>query len=1070
MSEAEFLNFEKDDFVVLESGIEFDELVQREESVRFYTKKEQEQDAFERLMPKGRTTLAQRNAVRNEVLHYSELYDEYIVPTEDDYALKEAEKTKRVDWVMPIYDTSVERKFSKSDVSDRGQALKLDVNRNAANYYSRMIRALPRPYGDSQVENVYPIEQITEFVNSDGKNPIRALPAYEIVTGLVNSDKTIDIRRKPVSETEDRVPFLGYYLQERSVDVPNPLPGHPFFESKEANTILTNVSFSDTFPDIEAIFEHGIPVTSDPYGEAKPYLKIYDVKLSSVPWNVWKSRFPPAPLENEPREPAALEFEPSANTEIPEKIQDQYEAPHYPGMSPREWLMRQVDGGSLIVKLLQSKASGSGSVEMLPGIEIPIPAYQKSTVEECRLTNLSFQDFSIRGILRRTWEMGKKDQIDLTCVPMEYVLQEQSRVGYKGRRLWKDGTEEEIKEKHIRLIKKYIRTFDTDKKEELRERTPMTEISEKRKEVLVLLKDAGRDRTDKYRDIKALLEDAIFSENTYTDSTGSFVVCAHTMGLLAGELLANPKSYYDTWGVQDSGFYVCKVCGQHIDAVEFDTSDDFDDNGMIVRRTVALDSVREDVLIPSTALEKIKSLFDKNSTAHSVMFLLIGVLQVEPTAAKLPMYLNLASAASEGIPTSDAGKLLRGIIGLITTAILLQTHDPILVPRRAFGSRPLKLNGFPRDTSSTEGDTIFDSLLLAVRKTFEAYPTAISDMYNVFVREVVKDSSKVRSVAIRVFNERFVKKQPEVVTALENAKLRAPAPKETAEVLSEGVRVPEKLGTIRECPPCIGSRAVLRGSRLPQIRQEMAPLRNGIYAAGSRKEIQKSESLRVESAPVEKREIQRLVRMKDALNGTYFAGKIGDGIQTNLAIASRLADMYQLPKPIRQVDPTQNSEELRDYARGLVYELVDSIRKIPANVGDFDKRIRADVTLVTLLSNLEKEKKEVRRISASERLSYVKINAKMTDIERDINTQLVKIGMGPVIITLEDRDLLAKRDEDEYKEIDKEVGVGLPQNNALDDGNAYRNADNGDYGDLAGRAEGRDELVAGFADDAERGI
>ena len=1064
MSEAEFLNFEKDEFVVLESGIEFDELVQREEAVRFYTKKEQEQDAFERLMPKGRSTLAQRNAVRNEVLHYSELYDDYIVPTEDDYALKEAEKTKKVDWVVPIYDTSIERKYSKPNVSDRGQILKLDVNRNAVNYYPRMIRALPRPYGDSQEGNVYPIEQITEFVNSDGENPVRGLPAYEIVTGLVNSDKTIDIRKKPVSETEDRIPFLGYYLRERPVGIPNPLPGHPFFESKDPNTILTNVSFSDTFPDIEAIFEHGIPVTSDPYEEAKPYLKLYDVKLSSVPWTVWKSRFPPAPLENEPREPVALPFESPNDSEMPEKIQEQYESPHYPGMSPREWLMRQVDGGSLIVKLLLSKSSENGSVEMLPGIDVPIPGYQKSTLEDCRLTGLSFQDFSIRGILRRT---GDKH---LSCVPIEYVLQEQSRLGYKGRRVWKDGTEEDIKEKHVRLIKKYIRKIQAEKKEELGPRTPMKEISEKRKEVLAVLKDTGRDRADKYRDIKTLLEDTVFSENTYTDSTGSFVLCAHTVGILAGELLSNPKEYYDTWGVAESGFYVCKVCGQHIDAVEFDTSDDFDDNGMIIQRTVLLDSVREDVFLPSTTLEKIRSLFDKNSVAHSVMFLLIGLLQVEPTAAKLPMYLNLASAVSEGIPTSDAGKLLRGVIGLVTTAILLQTHDPILVPRRAFGSRPLKLNGFPRDTSSTEGDTIFDSLLLAIRKTFEAYPTAISDMYNVFVREVVKDSSKVRGVAIRVFNDRFVKKQPEVVTALENAKLRAPAPKETTEVLSELVRVPEAFGVIRECPPCIGSRSVIQGARPPQVRQETVPLRDGIHAASSRKEIERIESVRVESVPVEKREIQRLVRMKDALNGTYLAGKIGDGIQTNLAIASRLADMYRLPKPVRQVDLTQNSEELRDYARGIVYELVDSIRKVAANVGDFDKRVRYDPTLVTLLSSLEKEKKEVRRISASERITYVKINAKMTDIERDINTQLVKIGMGPVLITLEDRDLMAKRDEDEYKEIDQEVGVGLPQNNALDDGNAEPNADDGDYGDLAGRAEGRDEIAVGFADDAERGI
>ena len=102
MSEAEFLSFDKDEFVVIEGGIEFEEPVQREERVRFYTKKEQEQDAFERIMPKGRSTLAQRNSARNEVLRYSDLYDEFVVVTENDYKLKEAEKTTSIPWVVPI--------------------------------------------------------------------------------------------------------------------------------------------------------------------------------------------------------------------------------------------------------------------------------------------------------------------------------------------------------------------------------------------------------------------------------------------------------------------------------------------------------------------------------------------------------------------------------------------------------------------------------------------------------------------------------------------------------------------------------------------------------------------------------------------------------------------------------------------------------------------------------------------------------------------------------------------------------------------------------------------------------
>jgi hypothetical protein len=198
--------------------------------------------------------------------------------------------------------------------------------------------------------------------------------------------------------------------------------------------------------------------------------------------------------------------------------------------------------------------------------------------------------------------------------------------------------------------------------------------------------------------------------------------------------------------------------------------------------------------------------------------------------------------------------------------------------------------------------------------------------------------------------------------------------------------------------------------------------------------------------------------------------KIGDSIQTNLAIASRLADMYQLPVPVRSVDPSQNPAELRDYSRGLVFQLVDAILKIPKYARDFDARIRSDITLSCLLAKLEDEKNEVRRVSTLERMSVLKTNAKMTDIERQTNVELGKIGMAPVIVTLEDRDIFARRDEEEREDLEFEVGVGLVQDNAFDEGNAYNDADDGDYGDLPGRFAGRDVDIPGFGDDAERSI
>lgn len=1060
MSEAEILTLNEGDFVVLEEAIEFDEKVQREERVRFYTKTEQNQDAFEKLIPKGASTLAQRERARREVTSYSDLYDEYILPTAEDYVLREQKKTTEVDWIKPIYREGVE-----GTDNDLVQML---VQRTAANYYPRMVRSFPKPYGvPGQGDIIFPLEKPTELVNTVGEKTLRAVPDYRMTTALVNEDNTIEIRKKPVSNTGDEVPFVGYYLFERPVDIPNPMPGHPFFENTKAKALLNTAALADLFPSVDAIFTHGIPVTGDPYGEASPFLKVYDVKLAEIPWSVWKTRFPPVAVENEIRERLSLSFPKSEGTTVSSNVQDLYGSKHYGGMSPREWLMRQEDGGALIVRLLLSESNEFGNVEALPGIDLPLPGYPATTVEECRLSGISFQDFTTRGILRRSWEGNR---VSFSCVPMEYVQQERARIGYMGRTTWRDDTADKLKEKHVRLLKKYTPLKEPEGKKEIGSRTPGKEVSDTRKQVLAILHDSGRDRTDKLRDIKLLLEGAVYSEKTYTDQAGLYIVCAHTMELLSGSLLANPDLFYDTWGVKESGFYVCKVCGQHIDSVEYDTSDDFDDSDMVIRHAEVLDSGKGDTVVSSTALQKIRHLLDKNSTVHLVMFLLLGLLQVEPTVDKMPMYLNMAASAAEGISTTGQGVLLRGVIGLVATGILLQTHQPFLIPRRAFGPKPLKMSGFPRDTDETKGETVFDSLLLVIRKTFEAYPSSINDMYATFVREVVKDSSKVRTVAIRVFNERFLKKQPELKMALESAKSYVPPPEEAPSTLPTMVPVPEKLGEIKNYPLCGGSAVVFMPPNLPKIRQAEVPLKSGISAARSRQEVEVPESVRVGTAPVPKSDISRLLRMKDALKKTYLEGRIGDSVQTNLAIASRLADMYQLPVPVRSVDPTQNPAELRDYARGLIYQLVDAILKEPKYARDFDKRIRSDITIMCLLSKLDAEKQEVRRVSANERLTYVKINAKMTDLERETNTELVKIGMGPVLITLEDRDLLSRREEQEVRQLEEEVGVGLAQDDGLDDGQPAPNADDGDYGDLPGRLAGRDAEVPGFNNAMERSI
>ena len=83
--ENEFLTFEATDVELIGDVIEFDEEVQRGEKVRFYTLNEQVTDAFEHMIPKGRTTRAQLEKIDKEVDRIRDLYETYVTTTTEGY-------------------------------------------------------------------------------------------------------------------------------------------------------------------------------------------------------------------------------------------------------------------------------------------------------------------------------------------------------------------------------------------------------------------------------------------------------------------------------------------------------------------------------------------------------------------------------------------------------------------------------------------------------------------------------------------------------------------------------------------------------------------------------------------------------------------------------------------------------------------------------------------------------------------------------------------------------------------------------------------------------------------------
>lgn len=1072
----EFLNFEPSEFVVLEEAIEFDETIQRPEKVRFYTLAEQEVDAYEKLLPKGRVTQYQRDILKGEVSRIHDLYEQYVAPTDDDYLLREPESGKRLSWVYPVYATGDFRTYAWST-----EWTPLYENMRAPNFYSRMVSALPKPFGDTTEGVPKTVAEPAEFLNADGQKPRRVLPVYKATKAVIHEDKTVDIVDAPISGTEDSVNFVGYYLAKRQLTLPNPLDQHPFLKSNEPNFVETTSPLEDVVPSIDAVLTHAVPNTSDPYGVAGPYLKLYDIALANIPWSSWRTKFPQAEVERAIRSRAPIPFPESEGIAPGEKIQTTYKSKYEPGLSAREWLMRRDDGGEFVVKALLSKTIDNGSIQSVPGIDLPIPDYPETTLKECALMGLSFQDFNVRGILRRNWKIEKgKDVISLRCVPLEFIKQERGKVGYTNRLPWKETTSSEILDKHLKALRQY-RVIEEEKGQNAEVKTPMKAESLLRQEVLAIKEDAKRTQLDKVRDIQLVVKDQQLANNIYTDSEGSFVVCSHTLAVLGGDLARDRRLFYDTWTAPVDGFRVCKYCGEQITGLDFVDQDEFTEDGFIIRRAAALDGVafHGGELTGFTAgLQKLKDLFDMDNPSDAVVFLILSLIQVLPDARTLQPFLMLGREIVRKLGSKDTDQFRRakGTVGIAVAAVLIQAHIPTLLPRRSFGSRPLKLDGYPRDEDEPGKFTIVDSLLTVIENTFRAFPTTLAGPTQQVIRGILSSRSGIRNNAL-IFIKKEILTQKAVAQMLVEAKAhRIGLPiVEQPKTLLPVVMPPESFGAITKYEECPSLRPILASAIVPPIVQAAVPLRRGIQPARSASNIPTFRSVRIEPAEVSKVSIQQLPKT------TKLKITIGDDYRTNLAIASHLADMFEIPLPIRELSPTQKPAELRDIGRGYVFTVLAEIQKDPVKLTKFAEARTKDIALYTLFADYKDEKAQSLKLRATERLRFVEEMSKRSDFEREVIGDLLKIGLAPYIITNRDREIFARQAEqlqeqllvvDEALPADPETGVGLPQDTGDQGEIEVPMIDAGNYGDYNALPtnDGRDYAQPNFSDDTERSI
>jgi hypothetical protein len=997
---AEFFTFEAKDVRVL-GEVVFDEETQRPAATRFYTLSEQVADSYEKLIPrKKRVTKFELQELEKEVERYRDLYSTYIEATAEDYVLQEPKTRRSFDWIFPVYASRARTSYDWDDW--RGlfgpAAIRL------ANAYPRMIAALPNPIEAMSSGTPYPVEKATTTYDNEGKLPFRVLPVFKTTRTKRHEDETITLVPTPVDGTGDSLRITGYYLKKRSVDIPEPQPDHPFFVDAEARYIESEAPLDEVVPELDAVMEHGVKRTTDPYGEGAKYLRVYDVALSAIPWALWKQRFPPEPVSNDQPPVEALPFPEAAQDAPSQKLTEQYGVPYFPGKSSRLWLQEREDAGALVATMLLSKAADAGIAPMLSSGELGDIALPPSDASECDL-NVPFQEFLTRGLLRKT-------EGATVCVPLDIVRQERHQVGYKGRKAWKDSTGNDILMPTIRALAA-VKPPPPSTKVPTLSKFGAQPTSAQRAQILAVLSDPRRLPEDKEADVELLLQEAIHSKEQYTDKEGLFVLCDHAVAILHGDLAKDRLGFYRTWTATEDGFRVCRVCGEQIGNDVYVDQDEFTEDGRLVRHNDALGQTvvgRLGVEEYTRDLRSMMPLFVMTDPSDATAYLILSLLQVLPEPSQVTPVIQFARTISTALAKKDddATRRARGVIGITAAATLLQIHLPSLTPRRAFGPRPLMLDGYPRDTAKTDGYTIADSLLLVLRKTFEAFPTSFQGPSLQVLRAALNESKTIRTQIVGLL-PKFVKQfQAQFDKAKSEIALRPAAPQP---VLLIPTRLPpSSMGTINRFAPCSAFRLTWISRVLPKISQQVVPLRPGLSSSPLARPVRSHPSARADTAAVPIPEISRRLKIP-------IPARMGieptDSWKVNSLLISRLASIALLPVPIANLDPSASPDLLRDITKGYLREVLAAIGGDPEKRRVYDKVKSEDIALYTLTASVASARTETNTLRAKERHAFTDRLRAMTDSDREITKQLLDRGLAPFIVTVSDRDMFAKQLQDE---------------------------------------------------------
>jgi hypothetical protein len=727
---ADTLKFEQGELEILET-FDHEEDIQRPEELRFYTLDEQLTDFLEKVIPNTKMSRFEEKELRKLKERIRVSYEKTITITDTDYAIASPFKKINVSWIHPVYSGF---EYNTYSYKKEWEPLFTKEQRRIPNFYPRLINALPKPFkdGDGKARGT--------LVNKEGKDPINVLNNFEINKGVINDDGTYAVQTAYISNTRDSVSTQGFYLDERLLEIPRPF-NHPFLKSRQPSFVETSVSLEEIYPSVEAIMEHAIPSTHDPYNEGLKYLKLYGISLDSIPWASWKDRFFPAEYRDVPIPIQPIELKRDENEKPSENILKTY-SDWYSAYDPRFWLTLQKDGGNMVSKLLLTQANSVGSLSAFPYLGKIEYVFPETEPEICQGLLTSFDSFLESGLYR---QIKRDKQVVGLCIPISTILQEKSVLPYKDRIPWKESTPNEIIKTYKNNLKLFINEeLPAEIKYKKFEQKP---DSERRKDVLAILKDDQREDGDKAEALEKITQDLEFTDNNYFDLGNNFVLCEHTIELLRGSLknTLTKLNFYLYWTLQSEGSRICKYCGEMINNDTLVAVKEYDSDGHVTMEYESLSS--ETVTLHS--LTTLKTLFSMENSGESLLFLLLSFLQLIPQEQQLLPILQLIRSFTKGLKTrsQQTGKIslddlqyTEGLFGIAGFVVLIQTHNPFLLPKRKIGTKQFDSSGYPRDSDSPETCMTLKSVTDLLRIVVKTFPTLYKGGISQVLRKILKDS------------------------------------------------------------------------------------------------------------------------------------------------------------------------------------------------------------------------------------------------------------------------------------------------------------------------------------------